>query len=274
MLSRIALQNTFGSGPFITIRPFAGRMMSSVAPTESAPKKNKVTILGKDNPDSVFYVGPERDLVNFPRRTRPMNISPVRLGFLPEEWFTQFHAKTGVTGPYMFIASFGTFLISKEFYVLEHEFYTGLGLVVLGAMAAKMVGPGLRAWLDVEMNKEEAKLKAIRQDEIDVCKAAISEEEKAQWMATSWETLIQAKKENVALQLEAAYRTRLHEAFSQVKRRLDYQTETTNVLRRTEQKHMVDWIISNVRKSISPKLEADALKKCVADLKGLAAATH
>ena len=34
---------------------------------------------------------------------------------------------------------------------------------------------------------------------------------------------------------------------NQVKRRLDYQTETTNVLRRTEQKHMVDWIISNVR---------------------------
>jgi hypothetical protein len=28
---------------------------------------------------------------------------------------------------------------------------------------------------------------------------------------------------------------------------LDYQTETTNVIRRTEQKHMVDWIISSVR---------------------------
>ena len=97
------------------------------------------------------------------------------------------------------------------------------------------------------MDKEEGKLKSIRQDEINVCKAAISKEENAQWMATSWETLIQAKKENVALQLEAAYRARLHKAFSQVKRRLDYQTETTNVLRRTEQKHMVDWIISNVR---------------------------
>jgi F-type H+-transporting ATPase subunit b len=54
------------------------------------------------------------------------------------------------------------------------------------------------------------------QDEIDRCKSAIDEEEKAQWMATSWETLIQAKKENVALQLEAAYRQRLQEAFSQV----------------------------------------------------------
>ena len=70
MLSRIALQNTFGSGPFIALRPFTGRLMSSAPSTETTPKKAKVTILGKNNPDSVFYVGPERDLVNFPRRTR------------------------------------------------------------------------------------------------------------------------------------------------------------------------------------------------------------
>ena len=58
--------------------------------------------------------------------------------------------------------------------------------------------------------------------------------------------------------------------FDQVKRRLDFQLSTANVLRAAEQKHMVQWIIDNVRKSITAKQEADALKACVADLKALA----
>merc|ERR1712217_744751 len=153
---------------------------------------------------------PERDHVNFPRRKREELPSPVRHWWIPEEYFSFFAPKTGVTGGYIFALSFGSFLCSKEYIIFEHEMHVGMVF-------------------------------------------AIEEEEKSQWMAGSYEDLIAAKKENVALQLEAEYRARLKDAFTQVKRRLDYQLQTANVLRANEQKHMVDWIITNVKKSITAK---------------------
>ena len=58
--------------------------------------------------------------------------------------------------------------------------------------------------------------------------------------------------------------------YHQVKKKLDYQVELQTVLKRAEQKHMVDWIITNVRKSITAKQEEKALRKCIADLKAMA----
>ena len=48
------------------------------------------------------------------------------------------------------------------------------------------------------------------------CLMAIKDEETAQHMKSSYEELIAAKKENVALQLEAAYRERINNAYLQV----------------------------------------------------------
>jgi len=214
----------------------------------------------------------ERDLVNFPRRERPIAKSPVALGIFPQEWFDALYSKTGVTGPYMAVGGIATFLVSKEYFVMEHDFYVGIGLAIVLSGIIKSVGPDFTAYVNSQLDKEEADLKSIRQSEIDACKGSIAGEEAAQLHATAWEDIIASKKEAVGLQLEAEYRQRLSDAYTQVKKRLDYQLETANVVRRMEQKHMVDWIINNVKSAITPAQEDAALKKCISDLKGLSAA--
>lgn len=76
----------------------------------------------------------------------------VRLGFVPEEWFQFFYKKTGVTGPYTFAITLSTYLVSKEIYVLEHEYYSGLSLLIMWVVGIKKLGPKLAAYLDKEID--------------------------------------------------------------------------------------------------------------------------
>merc|ERR1712241_1385997 len=246
------------------------RMLSRQAISRATQARNCLVVSSRGL--SVSTPNPERDLVNFPDRVRPIDKPPVRLGIFPEEWFTAMYPKTGVTGPYMALFGVSTFLASKEYFVMEHDFYVGLGLAVVLTGVVKSAGPDWTAEINKQLDEEEAALKAIRQDEIDSCLASIKGEQSVQEQATAWEDIIAAKKEAVGLQLEGEYRSRLAAAHAAVKKRLDYQGETAKVLRRMEQKHMVDWIIGNVKASITPDQEAAALKKCISDLKALSAA--
>jgi len=215
-------------------------MLSRLAVRSAVLPRACVTTLGSRDL-STGSVLAERDLVNFPQRTFPLEKSPVRLGIFPAEWFDALYPKTGVTGPYMALLGVSTFLASKEFFVIEHDAYAGLALAIVLTGIIKNVGPSWAESINKELEEDEALLRGIRQ------------------------------KEAVGLQLEAEYRDRLSQAHQQVKKRLDYQLETANVMRRMEQKHMVDWIIGNVKASITPAQEAAALKKCISDLKALAA---
>lgn len=57
-----------------------------------------------------------------------------------------------MTGPYTFGVGLWTYLFSKEIYVIEHEYFTGLSLFVMVYYATKKAGPPIAAWLDKEVD--------------------------------------------------------------------------------------------------------------------------
>ncbi|KAK4885125.1 hypothetical protein RN001_001396 [Aquatica leii] len=178
---------------------------------------------------------------------RPVRQEPgkVRLGFLPEEWFTFFYKKTGVTGPYTFGVGLSTYLLSKEYYVLEHEFYNGLSLFLLCFIVVKKFGPAIAKYLDKEIDNYETEMNSGRTNEKEMLESQIKNEEHNQWSSE-----------------EAAYRNRLMQSYSEVKKRLDYQMERQNVERRIAQKHLVNWVLKNVLASITTEQEKQNIDKC------------
>lgn len=135
----------------------------------------------------------------------------------------------------------------------------------------------------------EAHWNTGREDEKKSLQEGISAEEKAQWsiegcflslslkevfqfFSPGQTLLVQAKRENVGLQLEASYRERLLTAYQQVKNRLDYQVEKTNAERRIAQKNLVEYVIARVKASITPDQEKQNINKCISDLALLAKA--
>jgi len=244
MLSRLAVRSVKNNNAFLSI----------IRPSTTATKTDDA-----------------QAMVPWSRPKQLIHPGKVRMGFIPEEWFQMFYPKTGVTGPYVFGTFFTAFLVSKEYYVLEHEFFTGCSIAIFVIYCIKQFGPKLAEYLDKEIEKDDEQLNSLRELNIVGLKDSIEQEKQAQFSAKGQTMLFEAKRENIGLQLEAVYRERLQKVHSEVKRKLDYQLETANVKVKLEQRHMVNWIVENVRKSITPTQETASLKQCLSDLKAIAA---
>jgi F-type H+-transporting ATPase subunit b len=218
-----------------------------------------------------FKEFPERDLVNYPHPNFLEFHSPVRMGFIPDSWFKFFYEKTGETGGYMFIGSMGTFLFQKELVVVTNELYrmvpVGIHAVFWYFVASHLIGNMVHAdadaRYDMKYNWKQRQLQAVHNGMDD-------ETVKQSQTQGIMQYLFEAKRENVGLQLEGAYRQRVNTLHQQVKRQLDFLVEYESTKRRFELGHMASWISKEVRKGITPALEEAALKKCVVDLQALA----
>lgn len=253
MLARIALQRKFAAACASNVR-----CSSNIGPVW----EREVLTVKED---------PERDVKNFPRYKLPVYSGPVRLGFIPEEWFLFFYPKTGRTGPYLFGTGLVTYLLSKEIWVVEHEFYSGAAFFSLLYLIQKLYGKDIGEGIDKLVEQQNKELIDSYNDQPKQLQAALDENETIKVITEVTPIVYDAKKEMVKFQLEAEFRKRQVKVYEEVKKRLDYHLETINIERRLQQKHMVDWIVSNVYKSITPQQEKDALSKCIADLKTLAA---
>lgn len=99
---------------------------------------------------------------------------------------------------------------------MEHEYYNGLSFAILIIVGVKKLGPKLAAFCDKEIDRIEAEWSEGRNAQIRQFEEGIEDEKKSQWSAEGQSLLLQAKKENIGLQLEATYRERLMTVYNEV----------------------------------------------------------
>jgi len=221
-----------------------------------------------------FKEFPERDTVNYPYPNKLEFPSKVRLGTIPDSWFRFFYEKTGETGGYVFGLGLATFLLQKEILVIEHHaLYRILPNSILLYLGYLFLGRPVGEYFHSIPEEDQQEMYKWKQDQLAEFTNSIQTEEQLQksYQAIN-DMLFEAKRENVHLQLEAIYRERLHAIYTAVKRQMDFLSEYEATRRRFQQKHMADWIMQQVRSSITPQIEQAALKQCVLDLKALASA--
>jgi F-type H+-transporting ATPase subunit b len=216
---------------------------------------------------------PERDLVNYPPYKLRETPNAVRWYFVPETWFKFFYEKTGVTGPYMFFYGLIVYGFSKEYIVLWYDFTEYLILAAAVITVVKKLGPMVgdvfRGWHQDEVNRYNS---VVNNSKAMAGKMLHGYEESLD-RAKGIGKLADARKDIINMALEAAYRDRLRQMYESVKRRLDYQVALQNARKDFERTNMINWITSEVTKSITNKQEQDTLQTCLNQLRQIATST-
>lgn len=200
---------------------------------------------------------------------RALRSGKCRMGLIPDEWFNFFYPMTGVSGPYLFMIGVGNYLCSKEIFVMEHEYYTGLSIALILYLISTRLGPQIGAVLDKEVDAIQAGWQKVIDDEIKAYQNVITQAKMCQIRAKGQDILMEAKKLNIALQLEAVMRERRMMVYKAVVDRMEYQYKKARSIARIQQKWMIQWILNNVKKSITPEFQKSVLSSAIVELSAM-----
>ncbi|KAF5275380.1 hypothetical protein FQA39_LY06837 [Lamprigera yunnana] len=177
--------------------------------------------------------------------------------------------KTGVSGLGTLCFTISAGLISKELYVLEHDFYGGLSLMLLTIIATKKLGPDFAKFLDKKVDEYEMSLNNTQELHKKHFEDLIKHENKLQQSIEGQLMIIDVKRENIALQREAAYRERRMYAYRQTLKRLEYCVTREAIEKAIAKRCMTDWVVEQVRAAITKEIEESSITKCMQDLEYL-----
>ncbi|XP_045196070.2 ATP synthase subunit b, mitochondrial-like [Mercenaria mercenaria] len=222
--------------------------------------------------NDVFF-GPDRDTKNFPHPEYKEKITEeYNFGVIPTRWFKALYPQLGVSGCYTLVWGSILFGISKEYIVLDHEFYEFLIVIGFVNWVRFKYGDKISAYL---VAKQALRRKELYEEPLENAtsgyKTEVAELKEEIARQDAIPVIFQAKQEQIDLQLEAEYRQRLAEVHDTVRRRLEYQADMEHAQRSFEQDHMVNWIVNNVKKSITPQQEKESIANCIKTLKNMSA---
>lgn len=261
MFSRIANVSTLTRKSSILYRlvgTSSNANASAVATTQS----------GKE-PRRYPHDAPERDFVNYPTFRLPEESGKVRMSMIPQEWFDAMYPKTGVTGPYILFWGGLASILSKEYFVYSADTSAQFALIIVLAAIVKYGGPKIKSMMTKAVDTANSEQLEEHLNKTKSIGEKITELASLETMTEANKILHAAKKENVELQLESEYRTRLQQIYNDVKKRLDYQVAVQSAFKRLEREQAINYIIGEANKSIGPNQEKEAFTAGLQHLKSL-----
>jgi len=216
---------------------------------------------------------PERDLVNYPYPARHQYPPKTRFLMIPESWCTPFHKVTGTSGPYLFFGGVIAFYVNKELWVFEEQGHLLAGWILFYILASRTVAYRLDKWATSKYLERMDYYKQLIADDlkdaVDFRKNSAAETASFAALQADFPTIF---RENLALQLEAAYRKNVDKVQSELKRRIDYLKEVEETKQRFERELFMKAIVDGVHNAVETNegnIKSKYLENCISQINQL-----